>query len=68
MNDYASQCQVIAKIQHFLEYLQQSQLEKQALAIALGKSEQDECLKDQILIYQELIDHYHGLFKEILHT
>lgn len=57
---------LIAKIQHFLEYLQQVILEKEALSIALGEGKNQS--KFEILIYQEILHEYHALFQEILHS
>ena len=57
---------IIAKIQHFLEFMQQTILEKESLSIALGEGKEHN--KFEILIYQEILKEYHALFQEILHS
>ena len=67
MNDFCSHDQVIAKIQHFSEFLNQVALEKESLLITLGKCQQSECIKDQINIYKNVLNHYNETFEDIIH-
>lgn len=68
MQDPSTHDQVIAKLQHFAEFIKQSKLEKETLMIVLGQDYEDrECLKNKILIYQEILEEYHKIFQDIIY-
>lgn len=58
--------QLIAKLQHFADGLCQHKLEKEALSITLGKCELQSEIRNEILIYEEILDSYYDQFQEIL--
>ena len=67
MSDYLNHDQIIAKIQHFADFMTQKKLEKEALSIVLDKSDLKSCIISEILIYQEIIEEYYTDFEHILH-
>jgi hypothetical protein len=66
MIDQRSHDRLIAKLQHFADYMHQRKLEKEALSITLHRSSLKSDIKNQILIYQEILEEYHLEFKDII--
>jgi hypothetical protein len=58
---------IIAKIQHFAEYLQQRTMDKEALAITMKDDKIVFEIRAEIKAYNEVIEEYYRTFDEILH-
>ena len=67
MQDVGSHDKIIARIQHFSEVLQQIKLEKESLMLVISESCEKEKLKDQVLVCEELLEHYYKIFDDILY-
>lgn len=67
MIDPVSHDRLIAKLQHFAECMHQRKLEKEALSIALNKSNLKSKVISEISIYSEIIEEYYDVFKDILY-
>lgn len=63
---HLSHDRIIAKLQHFADMLQQSKLEKEALSIALGEGKNQNDIRKEILVYEEILGDYYDEFQEIL--
>ena len=57
---------IIAKLQHFADSMQQHKREKEALSMTLGKCELQTDIRNEILIYDEILECYYDTFNEIL--
>jgi hypothetical protein len=66
MSNYLSHDQVIAKIQHFADSLQQRKLEKEALSIVISDKSLKSEIRSEILIYEEILEDYDDTFQDIL--
>lgn len=67
MTDQLSHDRAIAKLQHFADFMQQRVLEKESLAVVLGKCDLVSDIRTEIIVYNEIIEEYYKIFDEILH-
>lgn len=68
MTEYQRHERLIAKIQHFAEWLKQSQIEREILLISTpGKNCQKEKIQESILVYEEMLKEYYDIFEDIVH-
>lgn len=58
---------LIAKLQYFADEMNQRRKDKETLAIATNERECKEGIKTEILIYEQIIEEYNEIFKEILY-
>jgi len=66
MIDQISHDQIIAKIQHFADNLQQRKLDKEILSILIEDKPLKSDILNEILIYEEIIQEYYDDFRNIL--
>jgi len=64
MQEQLNHDRVIAKLQHFADSIRQRKLEKESLVIVIGDKEKS--LKEQISVYEEILEEYYTFFEEIL--
>jgi hypothetical protein len=66
MQNQVSHDEIIAKIQHFSDKLSTITREKETLSIILGKCDLQPEIRNEILIYKEILDEYHTVFQDII--
>lgn len=66
MSDNGNHDRILCKIQHFADMMVQRKLEKEALSIAIDDKSLKSEIRSEILIYQQILDEYYEIFKEIL--
>lgn len=69
MVDYDNHDQIIAKIQHFAELMQQCIKDKEMWLLTLPPEHdcEQEKVKEQILVLQEMLKEYYKIFDDILY-
>jgi len=58
---------LIAKLQYFADFIQQTKLEQEALSIVIDDKILRLDIQKRILIYQQIGEEYHDIFKDILY-
>jgi hypothetical protein len=67
MLDQLSHDRLIAKLQHFANSIKQRKIEKESLSIVLEQSDLKSEIRSEILIYEEIMEEYYEVFKDILY-
>lgn len=67
MQNQESGDRLIAKLQYFADSMNQRKLEKEALSIVVHEKSLRSEIRSEILIYDQIIDEYHDIFKDILY-
>ena len=58
---------LIARLQYFADNMNQRKQEKERISLGMNKGECKEIARNQIILYEEIIEEYHDIFKEILY-
>jgi len=58
---------LIDKLQYFADAMDKKKCEKEIVAIGMNRGECKEVVKNQIILYEEIIEEYHDIFKELLY-
>ena len=67
MQNDVNQNVLIAKLQYFADSMNQRKVEKETLSFAITEKLLKSEIRSEILIYEEIIEEYHLIFKEILY-
>lgn len=68
MRDPIFHDRLVAKLQYFADVLKHTKIEKETCLISLDiKSLEKENLKNQIFLYQEILNEYYETFDDILY-
>lgn len=68
MNEQIIHDRIIAKIQHYAEFLRHMQIDKEHTLLSnQSKTPENERIKSQLFVCQELLKEYYNIFDDILY-